>query len=368
MTADAQQMEKIASREATDWFLLLSEEPDDVALRRNFEKWLNHSTVNATAWYAMQQASEAMNKSTPVLAEKWQPRLAEIRGDPTASASVETSSTAPDQSGRGSMRHRTNRANGMQPGKQRRRSGSLRRLGTLSVGAVAVAACLMAVMIVGPWAMRGLQSDYATGTGETRTVVLEDGSEVTLAPESAVKISFAPGQRTVGLLEGEAFFDVSANPERPFVVEAGAVETTVLGTGFDVLRARDGVAVSVEHGQVRVDFSKDGQSSVMATLGAGQSVHVGLSGEALVAQKPPSQIATWRAHQLIARDQPLGLVVDQLRSYYNGKIIVLDEVLSAEPVTGVYNLADPLEALYGIARAQNAELWQVSPWIVIVSR
>ncbi len=340
MTADAQQIEKIASREATDWFLLLSEEPGDAALRRDFEKWLSLSPVNETAWYAMQQAAEAMDKSKPVLAEKWQPRLAEIRRQETASA--RTAQT-------------------------KKRFGEMWRWRVIGASTVALAACLM-IAIIGPSVVRGLQSDYSTGTAETRAVALEDGSVITLAPESAVTVSFSADQRTVELLEGEAFFDVNANPERPFIVEAGEVETTVLGTGFDVLRALNGVDVSVEHGQVRVDYSKDGQSAVMATLAAGQSVHVGWSGEARVAEKPLSQIATWRAQQLIARDQPLGVVVDQLRSYYNGKIIVLDDDLSAEPITGVYNLADPLEALYGIARAQNAELWQVSPWAVIVYR
>lgn len=360
MTADAQQIEKIASREATDWFLLLSEEPDDAALRRAFEAWLADSPVNETAWYAMQQASEAMGKSKPVLADKWQPRLAEVRGDATAAASVPEPGKQADAeyvTSIASHHRRGNQASGWKFG----------RLATLGGGVVTLAACLL-VAVTGPSVLRGLQSDYATGTAETRTVMLEDGSAITLAPESAVTVSYSADQRAIGLLEGEAFFDVAANPERPFVVEANEVETTVLGTGFEVLRAQDGVGVSVEHGKVRVDYVKDGVSPVMATLEAGQSVHVDWSGSAVRGEKPLSQIATWRAHQLIARDEPLGSVVDQMRSYYGGKIVVLGDALSAEPVTGVYNLADPIEALYGIARAGDAEIWQVSPWLVVVSR
>ncbi|WP_044829385.1 FecR domain-containing protein [Thalassospira sp. HJ] len=352
MTADAQQIEKIASREATDWFLLLSEEPDDVSLRRDFEAWLAENPVNQTAWYAMQQASEAMDKTKPVLAGKWQPRLAEVRGEAAKPAGAENLTSI------ASHRRRSGyQASGWKFG----------RFATLGGGVVALAACLL-VAVTGPSVLRGIQSDYATGTAETRTVMLEDGSAITLAPESAVTVSYSADQRTIGLLEGEAFFDVATNPKRPFVVEADEVETTVLGTGFEVLRAQDGVGVSVEHGQVRVDYVKDGISPVMATLEAGQSVHVDWSGAAVRGEKPLSQIATWRAHQLIARDEALGSVVDQMRSYYGGKIVVLGDELSAEPVTGVYNLADPIEALYGIARAGDAEIWQVSPWLVIVSR
>lgn len=374
MAVDAQQIEKIASREATDWFLLLSEEPDDVTLRRDFAKWLAHSPANETAWYAMQQASEAMDKSDPVFADKWQPRLAEVRNaevtpgenSPNAAArlhpdngSTVTAALRPANQ-RSQRSHRSHRS-------QRRFGHSGRLAAVIGGGVVALAACLM-VAVTGPSVLRGMQSDYATDTAETRTVMLEDGSAVTLGPESAITVSFTADQRTIGLLEGQAFFDVTANPERPFVVEAGEVETTVLGTGFEVLHAQDGVGVSVEHGQVRVDYIGDGLSSVRKTLAAGQSVHVGWSGGAIVTEKPLSQIATWRQSQLIARDEPLGSVIDQLRGYYGGKIIVLDNGLSAEPVTGVYNLADPIEALYGIARAGDAEIWQVSPWIVIVSR
>jgi transmembrane sensor len=189
---------------------------------------------------------------------------------------------------------------------------------------------------------------------------------VTLAPQSAIDIAYTPGERRIRLLAGEAFFEVTANPERPFRVAAGAVDVTVLGTDFDVRRGEDGADVSVAHGVVRVDHAT-ADPPVAETLTAGQSVRVSWAGRAQRSGGPAERVAAWRRNQLIARDEPLGAVVDELRRYYAGKIIVTDEALAARPVTGVYNLADPVEALRGIARAQKAVVRRVTPWVLIVS-
>jgi transmembrane sensor len=384
MTANVQQIEKIASREATDWFLLLGEEPDDAGLRRDFEKWLSANPVNRAAWYAMTQASDAMDKATPVYAATWQPLLAEVRKNDAAvdgaidgGASAQTHRDEPAANdgrvtmpGQSPIQVSANRHSSSSSRSQAtRRFGRLARFGGLGV---AMAASLFAI-VAGPGMLRNLQSDYATGTAEIRTVMLEDGSKVTLAPESAITVVYSNERRKIRLLGGDSFFDVAANPERPFVVTADDVNTTVLGTGFEVLRGKSGVDVAVEHGRVRVDYTSDEQSLLAATLDAGQSVHVdwaGGNGAGQMARgdKPVTHVAPWRQKQLIARDQPLGAVVDQLRRYYAGKIVVLGDALSDETVTGVYNLSDPLEALYGVARAREADLWQVSPWLVIVSR
>jgi transmembrane sensor len=183
---------------------------------------------------------------------------------------------------------------------------------------------------IGPGMLRALQADYATGTAEIRTVMLEDGSTVTLAPESAITVAYGDERRNIRLLDGDAFFDVAANPQRPFVVAADDVSTTVLGTGFEVLRRENGVDVAVEHGRVRVDYASDAQSLLAATLDAGQSVHVDWAGQMERGDKPVTHVAPWRQKQLVARDQPLGAVIDQLRRYYDGKIVVLDDDLAAE--------------------------------------
>ncbi|MEI9944981.1 MAG: FecR family protein [Chitinophagaceae bacterium] len=87
------------------------------------------------------------------------------------------------------------------------------------------------------------------------TVRLEDGSVITLQPASAIHYPqhFLPSKREV-FLDGEAFFEVSKNPTRPFYVYNKKIVTHVLGTSFTVKLNKETklVEVSVKSGRVEV--------------------------------------------------------------------------------------------------------------------
>jgi ferric-dicitrate binding protein FerR (iron transport regulator) len=94
----------------------------------------------------------------------------------------------------------------------------------------------------------------------SQIAVLPDGSEVTLAPESELRFSesFDGSQREV-YLEGEAFFNVSRDTVRPFLVYTNQVVTKVLGTTFTVkaLRKEKSITVAVRTGKVSVYTPRD---------------------------------------------------------------------------------------------------------------
>lgn len=91
---------------------------------------------------------------------------------------------------------------------------------------------------------------YETKKGETRSVMLSDATAVTLGADSALRVTMSGTKRRVELSRGAAAFDVSANPERPFVVEAQSLTVTVTGTVFDVRNNGDVVRLSVAEGVV----------------------------------------------------------------------------------------------------------------------
>jgi ferric-dicitrate binding protein FerR (iron transport regulator) len=98
-----------------------------------------------------------------------------------------------------------------------------------------------------------------TNTGNTPAAVqLEDGSTVTIYPGSKLAFPkhFAPGKREV-YLEGEAFFKVSKNPNRPFFVYNNNIVTQVLGTSFDIRGKNGQVEVAVKTGRVAVYENKE---------------------------------------------------------------------------------------------------------------
>lgn len=91
--------------------------------------------------------------------------------------------------------------------------------------------------------------------GERSKVVLPDGSTVQLNSGSQLKFksSFQTKKREV-FLEGEAFFDVTHDKSRPFMVEAGALQVEVLGTSFNVSSYPDDRSATtyLESGKVKV--------------------------------------------------------------------------------------------------------------------
>jgi transmembrane sensor len=110
-----------------------------------------------------------------------------------------------------------------------------------------------------------------TGTGEIGRQDLPDGSRIVLGAGSEVDVVYFRNRRTVTLIKGDALFDVSRDPDRPFIVDGGIARATVLGTRFAVNRGIARVRVSVESGIVRVDDAA-GRGSVV--LDAGQVAEV----------------------------------------------------------------------------------------------
>jgi transmembrane sensor len=315
-----------ASREATDWLILLADDPNDLATRRAFEAWLDRDPLHGAAWEATTRTSAVLDRATPRHENQWMPLLADVRA------------------------------------RAKRRPVLWRRW---AVAGLAAAACLVA-LVAGPDLATRLRADHVSMTAEVRVVPLPDGGRAILAPESAIALSYGATERRVRLLAGEALFEVAKDPDRPFRVTAGRVSVTALGTAFDLRRDGEETAVAVDHGVVRVEH--EGVPEPLAdTLTAGQALRI--DGEGVVSRNanPIPWIAAWRDGRVIARDEPLGEVVDRLRPYFSGKIVVTDRALAAEPVTGVYDPTDPLEALRAIARARDAVVRRLGPWLILVS-
>lgn len=120
----------------------------------------------------------------------------------------------------------------------------------------AVAASLVgAVLAVSVWWWNFRDSPaifYSAPVDQHRTVQLNDGSALVLGSNSTASVQYTSAQRIVDVERGEAYFEVQHDPERPFVVRAGAVRVTAIGTAFNVRRRSDEVSVTVTQGKVEV--------------------------------------------------------------------------------------------------------------------
>jgi ferric-dicitrate binding protein FerR (iron transport regulator) len=159
----------------------------------------------------------------------------------------------------------------------------------------------------------------ATSAGETKKVVLPDGTLVQLNAGTHFGYPSAFGaERKVRLLTGEAFFQVAPDPQRPFEVLASQTQTKVLGTSFNI-RAyeRDhGAYIALVSGKVSVSIPN---ASAPITL----TPHFRLSYDSTNNSygtdhfDKESEVAAWRQRAMNFQDADFDEIAFQLKNMYN---------------------------------------------------
>ncbi|MDQ0423499.1 transmembrane sensor [Peteryoungia aggregata LMG 23059] len=232
--------------------------------------------------------------------------------------------------------------------------------------AAALAASVL--LAAGVWQYPALniafQADYLTGTGSQTTVSLPDGSTMMLNTGTAVALDFDAGKRHIRLLRGEAFFDVVHDAAHPFTVSGqyGAVE--VLGTAFSVKTGDDEDEVVLERGRVQVLCLCENQGK--AELAPGEAVSVTASAVSPVHAADPSTALAWRDGRIIFENARLGTVLEELRRYHRGPIMVADERVNLMVVTGNYRLDDVEGALKTLADAAGVGFYRIPGGLIIL--
>ncbi|MGE0626799.1 MAG: FecR domain-containing protein [Hyphomicrobiaceae bacterium] len=210
-----------------------------------------------------------------------------------------------------------------------------------------------------------MRADYTTVTGERRTISLPDGSTMILNTGSAVALNFGGTRRTVTLLEGEAYFDVVPNAAKLFRVDGSYSSVEVKGTAFAVRLDGDADDVTLSRGVV--DVSRAGSlASEHAQLRPEQAVSVTVSAIAPVRQVDPQAALAWLDGRISFTDRPFGEVLNQLRRYYRGRVVVVNSSLSSVAVSGNYRLDEPDIAIQSIAEAAGATVTKLPGGIIVV--
>ncbi len=71
--------------------------------------------------------------------------------------------------------------------------------------------------------------------------------------------------------------------------------------------------------------------------------------------------------RLVVEGMPISEVVDTIRHYYQGMIIVRDRTLAERTVTGTYDLRDPVAALAAVVAPYGGIVTRITPFILLVS-
>jgi transmembrane sensor len=250
---------------------------------------------------------------------------------------------------------------------------------------------------------------YATGIAEVREIHLSDGSEVTLGARSSLEVAFRLHERRVALTSGVAFFSVSKNPARPFVVLVGDKEVRVVGTKFEIRRDPAGMRVSVVEGTVEVMQVPEHASAAAGEaprtlrlaakvtqpasatipegspiapnlltpvenpeqriLTAGQQVTAALAGAIPDPQvMPRGEPAAWRHGRLVYVDAPLKDIIADANRYSREPIAIADEGVANVRVSVTYPSDRIEEMVAALSRSLSLEIQHPSSGGVVLKQ
>lgn len=224
------------------------------------------------------------------------------------------------------------------------RYSKLRR--SLLFRTAAVAACLVLIASLGVGLHRytSVQSAaYSTPMGGTQTVSLDDGSKAVLSSDSRVAAAMSSGERHIDLQQGEAFFEVAKDSQRPFVVVVGERRVIAVGTRFSVRREADGLRVVVTEGIVRLETGGAGSTEQQTMrLPAGSVAQVGRNGVYVqsISVDKAEEYLSWRSGFVVFRDTSLADAVAEFNRYSVQKLIVGDTQAAAVHVGGHFRLSN----------------------------
>ncbi len=206
------------SEVAARWYLRMREHSQGTKERDDFEQWLADDPHHASEYESIKRAMQRMS-------------------------SAESLSTLADEAEQHAFL-----------AQESKRKNKQRRVGQLFLVSLL---CIMSYVFHQQYldwqATPVMQLAAQNPVGQIAHKTLDDGTRVTLSAKSDMEVTYYRHERHVLLREGEAIFEVTKDPDRPFIVETDTARVTVLGTRFAVNRLDQLVRVSVDHGTVKVE-------------------------------------------------------------------------------------------------------------------
>lgn len=235
------------------------------------------------------------------------------------------------------------------------------------IWAPAALALVLGGVLVGPYLgdVVGLaiapEAAYDTARGETRAVVLDDGSRVLLTGDTHLKVRMAGRRRQVVLTSGEAMFDVAHDAGRAFQVRTDEGMVQVLGTRFVMSLTNGRLDVDVYRGRVAVS-DKRGAS---LELGAGERAWTRGSEVTQGTVFDPLE-ASWADGWLETKSITLGELVERLSRRSSRPIRIQGEKLRGLEAAGRFRLDNAEEQLRNLALVHGFQV-SAGPDEIVVS-
>ncbi len=211
----------------------------------------------------------------------------------------------------------------------------------------------------------------ATGKGERKSIKLSDGSEVWLNNESVLRLKagFGKTDRVLELV-GEGYFAIAKNPNLPLKIKTAYAEVQVLGTKFNLRALPDEnmTTTSLIEGKVRLKVMDNKQEKLYELLPGNKvsvinqpvstndhrSKHVVLQPKVTFAKLDlvDTEVTEtlWMKNRLVFNGEGFEVVAKKMERWFGKPIVVENERLAKEPITGIFDETTCEEVLNVIKR------------------
>lgn len=211
---------------------------------------------------------------------------------------------------------------------------------------------------------------YSTRIAEQRLIQLPDGSSVMLNTDSIVSVNFSRKKRALELKKGEAYFTVAKDPVRPFEVTAASGLVRAVGTEFNIALINRQLAVDVTEGVIEFKtLAVDDQQPLTTQVKQGEAVRFHNGDERIVIQAANSaRINAWQARKIYFSSDTLGDAVAEYNRYTLKKIVIINDELKHQKISGVFNVDDIDAFIFSLEQLLDVRVEQHQDNVLVMKK
>ena len=301
---------------AAEWLLRQGRADWHADDQAQLQQWLAQSPLHQRAWQRLQTTQATLPQIRQAQSGDWR-----MPCQPPAKATAPVSPHAPRRMGWGTR---------------------VTKRPAMRFASAAFAVLATGSVVFYHWANTPQWSLQAqTQVGQSQSIALPDGSQITLNTNSRIDVHYYPLSRQTRLLQGEAFFQVQANAAQPFTVQTDQSQITVVGTAFNVLIAPHAQTIEVKEGIVEVLAHTAGPRQQAVRLTAGTQLNLGDGNKARYQRIAAPQVGAWTSGQMRFNNTPLSQVVAQVSRYLDQPITIESAALSQRRISAVIATGKP---------------------------
>lgn len=201
---------------------------------------------------------------------------------------------------------------------------------------------------------------YRTVVGEQKTVMLSDGSMVTLNTNSEISVAMTDNIRRLHLMRGEVYFEVAKDKNRPFEVVVQNAFVKAVGTAFNIKQNGDQISIIVTEGMIEVQ-SNFAPHLTSSSAGSPKKKEILIVGDQIIFGEKKMERSNledhlinrktlWRKGRIILDKKSLAEIVREIQPYIADKIVIADDEVAALIAGGVFKMGE-INSFFGALEA-----------------